>query len=340
MVDAGGSLSSDFLEIRYADLGINVTGAAAVGFGGSFQEVGTAISSEYFVDATNVDWGDPSGPGPYGTGYAVSGGGVLVVPWIGWVPPPVPPPPPPPPPPADPECFDVVVLGARGSDESPQNTPYSSWSDETGLGSRVGLATSLFVQRLNELEPTLSVTRRGVRYPALGVKPLDMLDGDYIDSIYEGVSAVKSMMREHSGRCPATKFVLAGYSQGALAIHLALENLSLSELDAIAAVILIADPAKHSNVQHTLWEADNTPAGTGVSNADGIWTKAYRGLSPLIPSSLNGRTIEICHNNDAVCAPGFLAATTVSAAHISYGGDGELDSMGHWAAEIAASYID
>ena len=164
VVDAGGSLSSDFLEIRYADLGINVTGAAAVGFGGSFQEVGTAISSEYFVDATNVDWGDPSGPGPYGTGYAVSGGGVLVVPWIGWVPPPVPPPPPPPPPPADPECFDVVVLGARGSDESPQNTPYSSWSDETGLGSRVGLATSQFVQRLNELEPTLSVTRRGVGY--------------------------------------------------------------------------------------------------------------------------------------------------------------------------------
>ena len=61
-----------------------------------------------------------------------------------------------------------------------------------------------------------------------------------------------------------------------------------------------------------LYETIDKPAGSGVSNAEGIWHQLYEDFDthaawtgPL-PTSVTERTVSMCHNHDTVCAPGFL----------------------------------
>ncbi|WP_353848643.1 cutinase family protein [Cellulomonas sp.] len=49
-----------------------------------------------------------------------------------------------------------------------------------------------------------------------------MLPGEYNGSIYDGVDKLIARMERESIDCPTEKFVVVGYSQGALAAHLAL----------------------------------------------------------------------------------------------------------------------
>jgi Cutinase len=149
----------------------------------------------------------------------------------------------------------------------------------------------------------------GVQYRALGTEsdPLRMLYGaDYMSSIYDGVNRLVAMISDESTHCPNEKIVLAGYSQGALAIHIALRQINSSSrrtLDHIAGVALIADPAKTSyGAEYTL-EEDTKEAGTGVAKAEGIWTKFSPADVGQIPSAVAPRTIAMCRNHDPVCAP-------------------------------------
>ncbi len=106
---------------------------------------------------------------------------------------------------------------------------------------------------------------------------------------------VTDLEDEHSNCKTKTKFVLSGFSQGALVVHLALNKIANSDpelLDAISAVVLIADPAKIPHPDETLWEGDYTVAGSGVTKAEGIWTRCF-GDDPLT-SSATGRTLSDC----------------------------------------------
>ena len=180
----------------------------------------------------------------------------------------------------------------------------------------------------------------GVQYRALGTlfDPLKFGTQAYFDSIYEGVDQLQEMIQGEESHCPGEKLVLAGYSQGALVIHIALLELANSDPAAlgsshIAAVLMIADPAKVGHAAEETWEGDLEVAGAGVQNADGIWTK-IPGLpeedkGPL-PSSVVGLTLAICHNHDIVCAPGSGASVSN---HTSYD-SAETGDMGLWAADL------
>lgn len=145
------------------------------------------------------------------------------------------------------------------------------------------------------------------------------------------------MIEDEELHCPTEKLVLSGYSQGALVIHIALLELNHSDPSAldsthIAAVLMIADPAKVGGAAEETWQADDQLAGAGVQNADGIWTK-LPGLPDVdkgpLPSSVVGRTLAICHNHDIVCAPGGQSNFTQ---HTDYNASEEGD-MGVWAAD-------
>ncbi len=124
-----------------------------------------------FVDATNVDRGDPSGPWPIGTGSPYSGGGVLVTPWVGYVAPTVPANTDPYVPPSSYQFASVAFIGARGSGEAPQGDPPTFSGPDNGLGTRVGenWSRSLLknVTRYGSYGPG-DIKELGVQYRALG----------------------------------------------------------------------------------------------------------------------------------------------------------------------------
>jgi hypothetical protein len=145
----------------------------------------------------------------------------------------------------------------------------------------------------------------------------------------EGALDIALGVHQESEACPSEKIVLAGYSQGALSIHLALTDLmSSANLSHVSAVILLADPENRGD------DASEAKWGSAVPSADGIYTKAFgHGDTATIPSPVGSRTISYCHNNDIVCASGIGSWTTE---HSNYSWS-EIEPLGIWAAEKAAS---
>ena len=171
-----------------------------------------------------------------------------------------------------------------------------------------------------------------------------MVNGEYDESIWEGVSSLKHLLHERETECPSEPAILIGYSQGALVIHLALNELAESDpsmLSAshIAGVMLIADPAKVGGESEPVWEEENVPAapGSGIYKAEGLWTKIHGSHWGLLPAAVTSRAISFCANHDIVCAPGFGSHPSI---HTGYYQEGNLGAMGQWMAERIGGRIE
>jgi hypothetical protein len=79
----GSTVRLDATTLRYAATALTAQRGATVEVHGRILDstLGIAGTSDP-VDATNVYWGDPSGPAPIGTGVPFTGSGVVVQPWI------------------------------------------------------------------------------------------------------------------------------------------------------------------------------------------------------------------------------------------------------------------
>jgi hypothetical protein len=312
-------------ELRYASTALYVADGGNATISGAVLHSTVGVSSNQWVDASNVDWGSPSGPAPLGSGTPVQGSGVSFTPWIGFVAPPRPTPPPPTPPSVVPTCPNVLFVGARGSGDWPQgNTSYSS--DETQNMGRMDQVYHGFTAQLTTLAQTHAglptPTPMGLAYPAAAAdNPLNYLDGVFFASFWSGEYEITYILQHEQQRCGGSeKIVLAGYSQGALAIHLALDDLrGTAAIANVKAVLLLADPAKRG-------DGAETHFGTANVGANGIYDKIFG--APQIPSSVVPATATLCHNHDIVCAPGWGANT---GEHTNYGGS-ELAQLGAWGA--------
>jgi hypothetical protein len=330
------------VKIRYASKALTVNDSARdVVLRGSVETsaFGVRGGDDVVVDATEVEWGDASGPAPIDSGVGYSGRAVLVAPWVGWVAPTPPANPARYDPPSSHVCRDIAFIGARGSGQGPQD-----W-----LAIDAASATDLFGTQVwqiyNQFDSNVADTIKpmGVPYPAVGATEVsNYLNGTFVGSVYDGASLLVEMIVDESIHCPSQDIVLAGYSQGSLVINIALKKLAswapgIIAADHLRAVALLADPGKWSNGAEETWELDpnlwaNYEAGSGVRNATGIWAKAV-GLpdrGPL-PASVTGRTIALCRNHDPVCAPGTGARFSN---HSSYTSSG----MGELADWMAAEY--
>ena len=327
-VSTGGAALLDATHLRFASVGLDVGFQAAAEVHGRITNSTIGVRSpSSFVDASEVDWGHPSGPAPVGTGTPIEGDGVYVATWVGM--PPAPPPPSDEPIPADTSpatdtqsCADIVVVTVRGSGEGPQGEApgygFAESDDKLiAVDGAVGRSYDMyygFKQQL-ALENDETVDVRALKYRALGVFYVG-LPSEYFTSIDDAVrQLVKYLKRARPACKPGQKVALAGYSQGALVIHLALRRLKrdgreeLMYRNRLAAVMLLADPAKVPDGDETTWEAPHENAGTGVRKAEGIWRYGWRygnrDHGPL-PSEITGRTTAYCRNHDIVCAPGQL----------------------------------
>lgn len=179
-------------------------------------------------------------------------------------------------------CPPYEVIGARGSGQEKKK-------DELNMGPEV----HSFYASLQGLLGSGVVKGYGLQYPAVGVKSRAgvaaflHLGGSYTDSVREGADEVlqQIQIRRNSG-CRSTKFILAGYSQGAQVMGDALRKPQV--LRAVAAVALFGDP---------YFNADSWSARGGFdSSLYGIF-----GARPEWPSSLYGHVFSYCHWHDIIC---------------------------------------
>ena len=330
---SGATISLNDTTIEYATIALSVAEGDEATIHGAILHSTVGVAANKWMDATEVNWGSPTGPAPGGQGTPIEGEGPMVTPWTGWK---APPEPTVTPQPQTPEgsCSTALFIGVRGSGEPPQGgEPYSS-VESANMGSRVPAAFFAFREELKQLQPSSTVRGFGLQYPALPVPGawgaiFGNSYNEYEDSFWEGALDVSEAVREDAEACPKEKIVLAGYSQGALSIHLALTDLmSSSGLAHVGGVILIADPENRGD------DTNVTKYGSASTSADGIYTKAF-GYSDtaVIPSALHGRAIEICHKGDIVCAPSFIPGIgSGTTEHEDYM-DSEIEPLGTWMAE-------
>jgi hypothetical protein len=242
---------------------------------------------------------------------------------------------------------------SRGVADSADDAAYADWLD--GFGPNIWQVYSGFTSSMAAKGYSQDPAWKGIglRYRAMHVPVLENVGGavfapsnfaaafanlSYNASIWQGVDRIEQYLDNEYARCGNTqKYVLAGYSQGALAIHIYLtERAPRFMRDRIAAVGLQADPAKNKAGAESIFTDRWTDArlvDQGMVNATGIYSKAQGVGSGSLPSDITGRTVTFCHNNDIVCAPGF---GSIVGNHTNYSSQ-ELEEMGFWLANKAVA---
>lgn len=193
-------------------------------------------------------------------------------------------------------CSDVLLLGARGSGQ-PQSG--SAADGGTGLGPQVyGVS-----QRLARQLPGRTIATQAVVYPAQGVELLATDTGAYFASIERGTQSVQATLRERAAACPGERFVLAGYSQGAMVIHRALQDLdragdplARSVLARTDGVILLSDGDRRRVDRATIYGTAGRSQGVGFALRP---ESGARGTK--LPPGMKDRIHSVCLDLDVVC---------------------------------------
>lgn len=198
-------------------------------------------------------------------------------------------------------CPAVYFLGARGSGEKGPGTPgWHSTGGSLGLGGEISDVYSRLRADLSGLESVQGVS---VRYAADSVWTLVRHRASYFKGLSDGVSATVGDLTGQASRCPKQRFVLAGFSQGAMVMHRALHRLGASAagrraLGRVAAAVLIGDgdqvPRDTRVVRY----------GTAPLSAKGIGQQ-FSGLSGAsakkFSASVGSRVLSVCNEYDVVC---------------------------------------
>jgi len=195
---------------------------------------------------------------------------------------------------AAPGCADFHWIGAAGSGQR----------DAAGLNANGGMGAVVF-QSYQQLQADLAasgrtITAEAVQYPAAPVPMEGGLGGwmDFMDSVEEGTDAAAEQIEVFTERCPETKLVLAGYSQGAMVIHRNLDD--LADDPRVAAALLIADGDRlPADTTINMGSTAAVPGvGKGVAQEHSFLASAP---TSTLPPALGARTVSVCDVGDPVC---------------------------------------
>jgi hypothetical protein len=193
-------------------------------------------------------------------------------------------------------CTDVLFLGARGSGQ-PQSG--SAADGGTGLGAQVyGVS-----QRLTRQLPGRTVLTQAVTYPAQGVELLATNPGAYFTSLEVGAQSVQADLRARAAACPQERIVLAGYSQGAMVVHRALQDLDRTG-DPVArqilartdGVVLISDGDRRRRDRATDYGTAGRSEGVGYALRPDSGARGTK-----LPMGMKDRIHSVCLDLDVVC---------------------------------------
>jgi hypothetical protein len=193
---------------------------------------------------------------------------------------------------AEPTCPDVHWIGAAGSGQRDGDL-----TADAGMGPTV--YQSLLDLQRDVVRDGRTMSAEAVEYPATAVPE----DGGLVDwagfmsSVDAGTAALGAQYAAFVQRCPTTKVVLAGYSQGAMVVHRNLHALGASPN--LAAALLIADGDRlPEDTTINIGSVTTVPgAGKGVAQDWPILAHAPQ----ILPVHIGSRTISVCDLGDAVC---------------------------------------
>ncbi|QVI28222.1 cutinase family protein [Mycolicibacterium neoaurum] len=195
---------------------------------------------------------------------------------------------------AEPACADVHWIGAAGSGQR----------DGAQLVSNAGMGDVVYAS-YQQLSNALAaggrtMTAEAVQYPAAPVPLAGGLGGwmNFMDSVEDGTDATAEQLEAYTARCPQSKVVLAGYSQGAMVVHRNLHD--LADNPQVVAALLVADGDRlPADTTINLGSAAAVPgAGKGVAQEHSFL--ASTDTSPLDPR-MGARTVSVCDVGDPVC---------------------------------------
>lgn len=195
---------------------------------------------------------------------------------------------------AAPGCADYHWIGAAGSGQR----------DAANLTANGGMGAVVY-QSYQQLKAQLAADGRtidaeAVQYPAAAV-PLDgAISGwlGFLGSVGDGTDATEEQYQAFTERCPDTKVILAGYSQGAMIVHRNLYD--LADDPQLAAALLIAD-GDRLPVDTTIKlgsTAVTKGLGEGVAQEHSFLAKTN---TSTLPAAIGARTISVCDVGDPVC---------------------------------------
>ena len=209
-------------------------------------------------------------------------------------------------------CDDLKFIFARGSGEQLNGDSATAWRQEiTNQFHSSGLSYSFY-----ELG---SAAQSGHQYPAVAVSGssegiLTMLGAlfsggaayDFGDSVDAGVNELKAYISSVHASCPTTKFVLGGYSQGAMVISRTLPDL---DPDQIIYAATFGDPKLY------LPEGAGLPAAACLGRGYSSYRvyvpdcQAYFGVlggyQPYQPAGYTGKLGTWCNQDDIMCSSGW-----------------------------------
>ncbi|MGV0642516.1 cutinase family protein [Mycolicibacterium sp. XJ2546] len=204
----------------------------------------------------------------------------------------------------------AALVGASVAQAQPASCPDVHWFGAAGSGQRDGHLTTnagmgddvyqsyLDLQRLLQRDGR-TMTAEAVEYPAVPVPDEGGVGDwmDFMDSVDVGAEALAAQYAAFTQRCPTTKVVLAGYSQGAMVVHRNLHTLGTQPN--MAAALLIADGDRRpADPTLNIGSVTSVPgAGMGVAQD---WPILASAPGPL-PPAVGSRTISVCELGDAVC---------------------------------------
>lgn len=218
-----------------------------------------------------------------------------------------------------PHCRDVEFIGAAGSGQREGSGDGEQFG---GVGETVH---DTYTNLAADLPGDTSVNLRAVEYPALAV-PFTTATTEwetYFGSVEDGATAAYDLITRTIGECPESQIVVAGYSQGAMAVRRAL--LELGPGENIVGGVLIGD-------------GDKMPED-GVSTIPDYGTDDFRGIARLateewgissgasaepLPAEWEDRILSVCLGSDIVCALGSFDISSVAeslSAHSNYDAD-------------------
>lgn len=205
------------------------------------------------------------------------------------------------------DCEQVIALVVRGSGEPAGSPgPTSRTYGYGGLGMLSGVTTEM------QQKSIWRVRKVGLDYPAL-------LDLRYANSLSHGKTDLRTELNDLASRCPGSRTVLLGYSQGAhvigdvLATAYATGGLSAAARSRIGAVVFFGDPAFRYG------ESFNR----GTANSGGIFARGDGELDWI-----GSRLWSYCDRGDLVCSP----PDSGTSVHQSYGS--------RWHVEQAFAFIE
>ncbi|CAG7848946.1 SubName: Full=Uncharacterized protein {ECO:0000313/EMBL:CCA71965.1} [Serendipita indica DSM 11827] len=129
---------------------------------------------------------------------------------------------------------------------------------------------------------------------------------EYVVTVAAGAAITTTYLSAQAARCPNQRFVLSGYSKGALVVHSM--TLSSSLKSKIAAILVFGDPARNINQP---WPINNPSVD----------------LSPKDGSSSSQNIASFCNFSDLFCYPLGVSLP----AHLAYPTDGSI--------RVAANFV-